>query len=136
MGVKTPPCPMYPEWTTAKFNAFIISALRAAHNKWPPMLEAKERARRDIPKAEQKERGIKHRKEYQCACCGKWDKEMNGRKQNFQVDHIVPVGTTKIPLGEYIYKLFRPTEDYQLLCTDCHKVKSKEDRAAIRRGEY
>lgn len=132
MPARTPPCEVYPQWTEAKFRAFIIGGLRALHNKWPPMHEAKERARRDIPLKERRERNIKYRKEYQCANCGEWEREKTGKKMNHQMDHIEPVGTTKIQLDNYITHIFRPTEEYQCLCLSCHKAKSEEDRRLIR----
>lgn len=132
MGRKTPPFWACPSWTEAKFNNMIRGALRTLHNQWPPMLEAKELARRDIPKEEREARGIRHRKEYQCASCKQWFKEKQsikeGGKFNIQMDHTIPAGTSLTGWDDFITRLFRPVEDYQCLCLACHAKKTNEER--------
>lgn len=40
------------------------------------------------------------------------------------IDHITPIGTFD---GEYIQRLFVPSDQLQGLCKECHKVKTKAD---------
>lgn len=116
MGIKrTPPHPEYPEWTTARFNQFIRSALRGAWSRWPPKYQCLNDGRKKVV-------GKKHKYEYQCALCEKWFKA-----KDVQVDHIVPAGSSK-DWNEFITKLFVGTEKLQRLCTSCHKEKTKLDR--------
>jgi 5-methylcytosine-specific restriction endonuclease McrA len=61
------------------------------------------------------------RGKYKCACCG----EIVQRK-NIEVDHIKPVGRFE-DFDTYIERLFCPTKELQILCLQCHRLKSKND---------
>ncbi len=116
MGTKrTLPHPEYPEWTTARFNQFVRSALRGAWSRWPPKYQCLNDGRKTV-------KGKKHKYEYQCASCKKWFKA-----KEIQVDHIVPVGAFTT-WDEFISKLFVGTEKLQRLCLSCHLSKSKSER--------
>ena len=125
MPRKTPPHKYCPEWTESKFNTHIRGALRKSHDKWPPKDVCIEKAKREIPIEERRERGIKYRTEYQCNICKQWFPKTIKGKQQLQSDHIEPVGTSLEGFDNFIENLFRPEEDYQCLCKECHKIKSK-----------
>lgn len=56
---------------------------------------------------------------YRCAKC----KILTSKPQ---VDHISPVGKF-LDWNMYIERLFCPIENLQVLCWDCHKVKTFKD---------
>lgn len=64
--------------------------------------------------------------EYQCASCKKWfpDKEV-------KVDHIVPAGSIKSfeEVGRFLELLLIEKEGLQVLCNECHDIKTQQERA-------
>jgi len=109
-------------WTEARYRSFIENALRSATRKWGPI--------GDCEKAARTRRGY-----YRCACCQKeipaTVKEGRKRVNNKFVDHIepaVPV-TGWTTWDDYIERLFCEIENLQLLCKECHDLKSKEEMA-------
>lgn len=70
-------------------------------------------------------KGKRHKSEYQCAQCKGWFKQAD-----VQVDHIEPCGSLKsyadLPL--FVEKMFCEPKDMQVLCKDCHQVKTNEER--------
>jgi len=121
-------------WTEARYNSFITSALRNAHGRWGPKAQAKKNARIS--------RGI-----YRCSACGELgpatlppDPGKKRRKNNAAVDHIEPVvdpAVGKTTWDEYINRMFVEVEGYQVLCYSCHKKKTNEETkvAAERRSK-
>lgn len=104
------------KWTAARFRGFIISALRSASNRWPPKYEAK--------KAAKLRYGV-----YQCA--GYKTEPHEARASQVQIDHIIPVVdpvTGFSTWDNFINRLFCEAENFQLLCLDCHKRKSKDEK--------
>ncbi|MEK0325809.1 MAG: HNH endonuclease signature motif containing protein [Nitrosopumilus sp.] len=120
MGKKTPPFPVYPTWTTAKFWSFIRSGLRAKFSRWPPKYAVYAAAKRDILVKKGNQRF-----EYQCALCDRWF----GMKE-VEVDHIIPCGSLRNykDLGAFVKRLFCSQEHLRLLCKPCHKTRTKEER--------
>lgn len=118
MGRKTPPCPEYDAWTTARYWQFIRSALRKAWMKWPPKFQLLKENRRDV-------KGRRHKFEYQCAECKRW-----WMQKEIAVDHIEPAGALNCheDLAGFVKRLFVGTDRLQLLCKRCHSVKTKEER--------
>ena len=109
------PCPNYPAWSTAKYRAFIRSAMRKAWTKWPPRFEALKLARRPYigPNKRQKF-------EYQCAHCKNW---FMGK--NISVDHMTPWGSiVGLSLDEAWERLLVPVIELQCLCAKCHDRKT------------
>ena len=121
-------------WTPARFNSFITSALRSAHGRWHPKSLAKKKA--------WIKRGV-----YLCAECGKEGPAtlppLEGRKRrrnNACVDHIEPVvdpAVGKTTWDEYVRRMFVEEDGYQVLCYECHSLKTNEERAVAtkRRAE-
>ena len=110
------------QWTEAKFNSFIRNQLRGATRKWAPIQEVKKAAR--------VERG-----KYKCAGCGQVVPPTikNGRKrvQNVFVDHINPIVDPEVGFegfDVFIDRMFCEMDNLQLLCGECHDVKSMKER--------
>lgn len=116
----TPPFEPYPEWTQAKFWAFVRSGLRSTFSRWPPKYKAKAAARRDYKGPNKRQKS-----EYQCAICKNWfpDKET-------EMDHILPCGSLKSfeELAGFLERLACGIEGYRCLCKTCHKRRTQEER--------
>ena len=109
-------------WTEAKWKSFIKNQLRGATRKWAPI--------GDCLSAARSKRGF-----YKCAGC-KEDvpttvKVGARRTKNVFVDHIDPIVpvTGWVSWDSCIERMFCEAPNLQLLCKDCHDVKSKEEAA-------
>lgn len=116
------------QWTRARFNAFIKSALRTASMRWPP--------RNDVLKRSRVERG-----KYRCAGYQVRPhivtKSLAG-KNNVFVDHIDPIVNPEVGFiswDELIADMFCEADNLQILCGDCHdrKTRDERERARLRR---
>jgi 5-methylcytosine-specific restriction endonuclease McrA len=118
---RTPPLPQYPDWSTAKYWSFLRSGLRSCYNKWPPKWDVLKNAKRPYTGE-----GKQQKWEYQCAECKQWCKQ-----KDISVDHIVPAGALNCyeDMAGFTQRLFVGPEGLQVLCSDCHRVKTKEERA-------
>lgn len=110
-------------WTESKYINFIKNQLRSGSRKWSPIQKCKSRAR--------VERGL-----YRCESCGEvvaptiFDEDKAKRVNNIFVDHIIPivdpaVGFTNF--DDFAKRLYCNSDNLQLLCGACHKVKSQEE---------
>lgn len=99
------------QWTKARYHSFIMSALRSASMRWGPKNAAKKAAKVSYGK-------------YLCAECKKVI-----RAKDTAVDHILPI----VPVTGFdswdgvISRLFCEVDGFQLLCKDCHKIKTDEE---------
>ena len=106
------------------FWAFIRSALRQKSRWWKPITQCKQNAKRPY-------KGINKRQkfEYQCNKCKKWfpDKQIN-------IDHITPAGelNKSDDLPGFVERLFCEVERLQCLCTNCHNVKTNEEKQQLK----
>jgi len=118
MGNRTPPWPEYDAWTTARYWQFIRSALRKAWMKWPPKFQVMKEHRRDV-------KNKRHRFEYKCQKCKGWFVQ-----KEVAVDHIEPAGALNRyeDLVPFMQRLFVGVDKLQLLCRNCHAIKTKEER--------
>lgn len=118
MGKRTPPFASYPEWTVAKFWAFIRSGLRAKWQRWPPKFKALQSARRTVE-------GQRHKYEFKCAQCTQWFKQ-----KEVEVDHIEPVGSLKDypDLEGFVRRLFVDDSKLRVVCKPCHKQITYGDK--------
>ena len=113
------------QWTEARYRSFIRSALRGAWQRWSPNHITKQQARVAYG-------------EYMCAGHER-DPHVVGasvvidgkRKNNVFTDHIMPVGGDG-DWNQVIENLFCETENLQLLCKECHDIKTKQERAAAK----
>lgn len=106
--------------TESAFWSFIRSALRQKSRWWKPVSECKQKAKRVY-------KGINKRQkfEYQCNHCKNWYAE-----KNINVDHIIPAGTLTCAndLPGFVERLFCEVDNMQCLCTECHNIKTKNER--------
>lgn len=117
------------QWTKARFDNFIKGVLRNASLRWPPRINVKKAARVD-------------RGQYLCAGYNRDSHVVPvtlvgpnyKRIDNALVDHVVPV----IPDGGFINwdsvieRMFCNSDNLQVLCHECHKLKTADER--IRRS--
>jgi 5-methylcytosine-specific restriction endonuclease McrA len=118
---RTPPFAAYPEWSEAKFWAFLRSGLRAKWTRWPPKYEVLRKAKRPYIGDNKRQ---KH--EFQCASCAGWFPQ-----KSVTVDHIIPAGQLRSweDLPGFAERLFCSADGLQVLCDVCHLAKTKEERA-------
>jgi hypothetical protein len=118
---RTPPFENYPAWSTAKFWSFLRSGLRSTYNKWPAKWEVLAAAKRAYTGA-----GKQQKWEYQCGACSNWHKQ-----KDVSVDHIVPAGALSSfdDIAGFVERLFVGASGLQVLCKQCHDLKTKEERA-------
>lgn len=111
------------QWTEARFFGFIRSALRRASARWPPACKQVF----DEAKRPYKGKNKLQKWEYKCASCGKWKK-----RRDVQADHIKPCGSLKEfkDLPVFCERLFCEVDGLQVLCKECHKTKTQEERSA------
>lgn len=116
------PFPEYQEWSSPKFFSFLRSGLRAKWSRWPPKYEALRLVRRPYTGTNTRQ---KH--EFQCATCNAWFPQ-----KQVSVDHIEPAGTLRsfedLPL--FCERLFVGVDKLQVLCDECHRIKTAQERAA------
>lgn len=113
------------QWTVARFNSFVKSALRAASRKWPPKYETLKKA--CIGKRSDPATG-KLSFRYKCAGCAKIFKA-----KDVAVDHIFPVVDVDdgfVDWDTYIKRLYCEADDLQVLCHECHGIKTQNERKA------
>ena len=101
------------QWTEARYNSFIRSALRSAWQRWGPNHSTKRDARVGYG-------------QYMCAGYGVEPHVVGAsvvidgkRKNNIFTDHIEPVAGQ----GDWnviVENLFCETDNLQLLCKECH----------------
>lgn len=109
------------QWTEARFNSFIKSALRSASVRWPPRYEVLADAYVMTMKNEKTGRMAKH---YRCNCC-----EKLFPSKDVQVNHIVPV----VPVEGFdswdatIARMYCEKDGLEVLCIPCHKSVTQEE---------
>jgi len=110
-------------WTQGKFDTFIRSLLRGGFRKYPPKYEVLKEAAVGKKINPASKRLAEH---YRCATCKKDypQKEVN-------VDHIQPVTDPVTGFqgwDVYVKRMFCSKSNLQVLCSDCHDIKTAEER--------
>lgn len=111
------------KWTEGRLKSFITSTIRSGFRRWPEKYEALNKAKVGKKVNEATGRMAEH---YRCAAC-----RQEFTSKDVQVDHIDPV----VPLtgfttwDSFIERLFCSAKHLQVLCTTCHKRKTKEEAA-------
>ncbi len=115
------------EWTEGRYRSFITSTLRGGMRRWPPKWKALKKA--ELGRKTNKKTG-KLAMHFLCYNC----KEEYTAK-DVQVDHVNPVvdpATGFVSWDLYIDRLFCEQTNLQVLCTKCHKLKTKEENESTR----
>ena len=111
------------QWTTARFNSFVKSALRAASRRWPPKYETLNASLVGVKTNIRTGRKAKH---FMCAqCAGEFV------ASDIQVDHINPIidpETGFTSWDDVVNNMFCEKENLQCLCKACHKNKTAGER--------
>lgn len=114
------------EWTPARYRSFVKGGLRQVSMRWPPRNHALREAR--------VERG-----KYLCNGCKKIVpasiKEGGKRVKNVHVDHILPVidpAKGFVSWDSVIDRMFCEIDNLQVLCRECHKEVTAEERRIAR----
>lgn len=97
---------------------WLMNEFRRVHAKWKP--------RNNVKKAARVSRG-----KYKCAHC----EALFGPTQ-IDIDHIEPVinpHTSFVDWNEYVERLFVPESGYQVLCKECHSIKTHKQENVIRK---
>jgi 5-methylcytosine-specific restriction endonuclease McrA len=113
------------EWTPHRY------LVAAARKTWRWSLE-----RREVLKKARMAKGI-----YKCDECSRavfivdyiTNRKRKRRKIDGAVDHILPIGKGPKKWSDYkkwYEKLFCPIENLQFLCTECHLIKTNQEKAA------
>lgn len=118
---RTPDFAEWPDWSEAKFWAFVRSGLRAKWQRFPSRYAALAQAKRAYVGDNKNQKW-----EYQCAACQCWFLQ-----KDVAVDHIHPAGTLKTysDLPAFVQKLFVGLNKLQVLCKACHKDKTAKERS-------
>lgn len=106
--------------TESAFWSMIRSSLRQKSRWWLPISMVKKNGRRPYKGP------LKRQKfEYQCNHCKRWLPE-----KSIAVDHILPAGSLRCgeDLQGFIERLFCEIEGFQILCSACHNVKTKNEK--------
>ena len=132
MARKTPPFQHYPAWTEARFWGFIRSGLRQMASRYPVKFEVLKAAQRGTAPigapytGNGPKQGTKRMvKAYECNECKQLFKQ-----KDVQVDHIIPAGSLKSfdDVEYFMERLFCGEEGMQILCTDCHNIKTQKEK--------
>lgn len=111
------------EWTEGRIKSFITSTIRAGFRRWPPKFRVLEKAASGKKINEATGRVAMH---YKCASC-----KGHFPSKDVQVDHKKPVvgpeGFTT--WDDFIDRLFCTEENLQVLCKECHSIKTKKETA-------
>lgn len=111
-------------WTEAYFKSFIKNNLRNATRKWQPIADTLKEART--------RRGF-----YRCNGCqeeiANSFKNVDGKRvKGVFVDHIEPIIDPAVGFttwDECIDRMFCEADNLQVLCYDCHKIKTDTEKA-------
>jgi 5-methylcytosine-specific restriction endonuclease McrA len=106
--------------TESQFWSFIRSGLRQKSRWWKPITECKLKAKRAYKGPNKRQRF-----EYQCNTCKLWFAE-----KHINVDHIQPAGSLNCAqdLPGFVERLFCEIDNLQVLCSECHNIKTKLEK--------
>ncbi len=115
------------DWTQAKFNSFIKSALRAASRRWPPKYKCLNDAFVIQQTNVKTGRLAKH---YRCNCC-----KNLFVAADVQVDHINAIIDPSVGFLDWdtvINNMFCEADNLQVLCKGCHSIKTAQEKAVAK----
>jgi 5-methylcytosine-specific restriction endonuclease McrA len=109
-------------WTEGRLKSFITSCLRGGFRRYPPKYEVLKEAFVGKKINENTKRLSAH---YRCNSCGECFPT-----SEVQVDHVDPIVDPDIGFtswDDFIYRLFCPKSNLQVLCKSCHTIKTKKE---------
>lgn len=104
-------------------NSFVKSGLRGLSRKWPPKYETLNAAFAGTKVNKLSGRMAKH---FTCARCAN-----EFPAAQVQVDHINPIIDPEVGFttwDDVVYNMFCEKDNLQVLCIDCHKLKTKSEK--------
>jgi hypothetical protein len=110
-------------WTDGRLKSFITSVLRGGYRRYPAKYEVLKEASVGKKLNKTTKRMAEH------FICNHCKKEYPGKEVN--VDHIRPVVDPQVGFvswDEFISRLFCDKSNLQVLCSDCHTVKTANER--------
>lgn len=112
------------QWTEAQFWQFIRSGLRKLSVRWPPANEALKKSRRQYIGENKRMKW-----EYQCNICKQWYPQRQVLK-----DHIIPCGSCRSyqEVASFVKNLLVEIDGYQIVCEQCHQIKTNQENATVR----
>ena len=114
------------QWTQARFDSFIKSALRNASVRWPPRYTVLSEACVGTKVNVKSGRMAKH---YKCNRC-----QDEFPAKDVQVNHIIPV----VPIEGFtswddtIKRMFCEKDKLEVLCIPCHRLVTDEENKSRR----
>lgn len=109
------------EWTKARRHSFIVSVLRSGTQRYPPKYLTLNEAKTEKKINQKSGRIAQH---FECNAC-----HNDFPAKDVQIDHILPVvgrdGFTT--WDSFINQLYCSKENLQVLCTECHSIKTKQE---------
>lgn len=144
-------------WSAAFFRSQMRGAWRRIWFRWPGRNLALQAARVETLTRKKSGEGYKKNVWYQCATCPNMGKSMHTPKQSGElkaakkaglerppliplkvaVDHkvaLVPTDGTVLTWDEYLFRLFCGPEDLQVLCSECHREKTRTENTERRQN--
>ena len=112
------------QWTQARMNSFVKSALRGA--RWPVKYECIKSAY--TGKSAPNPATGRLCKQYRCADCMR-----SFPQKHVRADHIKPVVDPVrgfVDWNTYVERLFVELDGFQCLCKECHDAKTARERKA------
>ena len=109
-----------PELTDSQYWSAIRSALRTGMRFWKPKLNVMNRAKRKYEGENKRQKFA-----YECEHCKGLFKA-----SEVQCDHRTPAGTllSYQDLPQFVERLYCGEDGLQVLCSECHRKKSNEER--------
>ena len=110
-------------WTKSRFNSFVKSALRSASMRWPPKYSCLKAAATEKRVNQKTGRLAQH---FQCNSC-----KLEFPQKEVSVDHIIPLINPVVGFttwDELINNMFCEVENLQVLCKDCHQIKTTKEK--------
>lgn len=109
------------EWTEARFNSFVKSALRSASQRWPPKYKVLSEA---FVGSKINPKSGRVAKFYKCARCME-----EFVAKDIQVNHKIPVVPTSgfDNWDSVIERMFCEKEGLEAVCVPCHKAITKQE---------
>lgn len=110
--------------TESGFWSFIRSVLRRSSRYWKPIQQCRYSSRRPYKGSNKRQKF-----EYLCSSCGNYYPD-----KFISVDHQIPCGSLNKAddLPGFVERLFCESDNLCVLCDDCHKIKTAEDKLNLK----